>query len=302
MTAGIAAAGPSTVAWQAPCETRRSSAARGRRSCAAPCSKGHSKDSIHSARSASGPRHASASAIGQLGCILPGQVLSPSPGRCTSSGVCKKVGLGSRYSPGRAPRHGRKCASLPQCLDRYECLSDPPIAVDCPDGVGSTVDCSAGYASPTLLRTIRGQYSGDAVKGHEFTEERGAVCSGVGDGCEHRSDEISAPCGERGIQSAATRLNVAAPGDEVDRLIARCMTQERPAALVQASAALLDACFIRFGEQVPVGQKRSDRIRAMLRLTDELRRYNADLTKQGVPTCNDGFAGCDPAAAFGSSK
>lgn len=65
------------------------------------------------------------------------------------------------------------------------------------------------------------------------------------------------------------------------------MTQERPAALVQASAALLDACIMRLGEEAPGGEKRSDKIRRMLRLTDELRRYNADLTEQRVPSETD---------------
>eukprot|EP00401_Gymnodinium_catenatum_P077631 CAMPEP_0117583018 /NCGR_PEP_ID=MMETSP0784-20121206/66763_1 /TAXON_ID=39447 /ORGANISM="" /LENGTH=340 /DNA_ID=CAMNT_0005383621 /DNA_START=72 /DNA_END=1094 /DNA_ORIENTATION=- len=66
---------------------------------------------------------------------------------------------------------------------------------------------------------------------------------------------------------------------DVDRLIARCMTHERPAALVQAPAALLDACAAKLGEQAKEGEKRNDKLRRMLRLTDELRRYNAALTE-----------------------
>mmetsp|Transcript_63372 Transcript_63372/g.151233 ORF Transcript_63372/g.151233 Transcript_63372/m.151233 type:complete len:424 (+) Transcript_63372:113-1384(+) len=85
--------------------------------------------------------------------------------------------------------------------------------------------------------------------------------------------------------------------DEVDRLIARCMTHERPVALVQANAAILDACAERLVSEAPgsiaggvplpddlrqsipqSGEGRSDKIRRMLRLTDELRRRHAELT------------------------
>lgn len=66
---------------------------------------------------------------------------------------------------------------------------------------------------------------------------------------------------------------------EVERLVARCMTQERPKALMEATAALLDACAVKYGEQVLADEKRSDKIRRLLRLTDELRRANADLTE-----------------------
>jgi len=84
--------------------------------------------------------------------------------------------------------------------------------------------------------------------------------------------------------------------DEVDRLIARCMTHERPVALVQANAAILDACAERLTSEEPGSiaggaplpdhlrqfaqqpdEGRSDKIRRMLRLTDELRRRNAEL-------------------------
>jgi len=37
------------------------------------------------------------------------------------------------------------------------------------------------------------------------------------------------------------------------------------------------------GEETTAGETRSDKIRRMLRLTDKLRRYNADLIKHGVP-------------------
>lgn len=70
---------------------------------------------------------------------------------------------------------------------------------------------------------------------------------------------------------------------DVERLIAQCMTQERPTALVKASAALLDACSLKLGQEGAEGEKRSDKIRRMLRLTDELRCYNATLAEQGVP-------------------
>eukprot|EP00927_Polykrikos_kofoidii_P026646 TRINITY_DN23690_c0_g1_i1.p1 TRINITY_DN23690_c0_g1~~TRINITY_DN23690_c0_g1_i1.p1 ORF type:complete len:448 (+),score=44.16 TRINITY_DN23690_c0_g1_i1:147-1346(+) len=82
-----------------------------------------------------------------------------------------------------------------------------------------------------------------------------------------------------GVNAECRPAQVITP-EEVDRLIARCMTQERPAALVQASAALLDAGAAKLNAEVPEsGEKRSDKIRRMLRLTDELRRYNASLTE-----------------------
>jgi len=85
------------------------------------------------------------------------------------------------------------------------------------------------------------------------------------------------------------------------------MTQERGPALVQASAALLDACSARLGEgEVPENEKRSDKIRRMLRLTDGLRRYNADLTEQYVPaeanTGNSEEAAPGPSIAWPAPK
>lgn len=53
--------------------------------------------------------------------------------------------------------------------------------------------------------------------------------------------------------------------------------------MVQANASLLDACITMLGEETTAGETRSDKIRRMLRLTDKLRRYNADLIKHGVP-------------------
>eukprot|EP00929_Paragymnodinium_shiwhaense_P058875 TRINITY_DN29494_c0_g1_i1.p1 TRINITY_DN29494_c0_g1~~TRINITY_DN29494_c0_g1_i1.p1 ORF type:complete len:533 (-),score=108.51 TRINITY_DN29494_c0_g1_i1:81-1679(-) len=91
-----------------------------------------------------------------------------------------------------------------------------------------------------------------------------------------------AGAGADGATSRASRSG--STSAEVDRLIARCMTQERPAALVQASAALLDAAALQLGGEQELqacaegGEKKSEKIRRMLRLTDELRRYNADLT------------------------
>lgn len=87
-------------------------------------------------------------------------------------------------------------------------------------------------------------------------------------------------CAERGARPETPQLACAS---DVDRLVARCMTHERPAALVQASAGLLDAASALLGEEALLGEKRSDKIRRMLRLTDELRRYNAGLTKQVLP-------------------
>lgn len=64
-----------------------------------------------------------------------------------------------------------------------------------------------------------------------------------------------------------------------DRLIALCMTQERPKALLEASAVILDASSIKLGAKVQPGEMRSEKIRRMLCLTDELRCVNACLMK-----------------------
>jgi len=69
---------------------------------------------------------------------------------------------------------------------------------------------------------------------------------------------------------------------DVDRLIALCMTQERPRALVQASAALLDAAIQKLGAEPADADTRSKKIRTMLKLTDDLRRENANIAEQGV--------------------
>ncbi|CAE8737545.1 unnamed protein product, partial [Polarella glacialis] len=49
--------------------------------------------------------------------------------------------------------------------------------------------------------------------------------------------------------SAASGAPAEPTAADVDRLIARCLTHERPTALVQASKELLNACIEKLGEQ-----------------------------------------------------
>lgn len=224
-------------------------------------------------------------ALGSLGCILPGQVLSPSPPR--KSAAARKPGKGCRYSPGRSLH--RDIGTRPSL-----CKCDCPTILGCEHSCGGSCSSAGGAVSSsspgTATPTLRHASADNRVSGFcceapppPAPEEekpplprgrRGRREGGKSSRCSERST-----CGDQG--SLAVHKG---PGDDVDRLIARCMTHERPAVLMQAGSALLDACIARLGEEVPPTEKRSDRIRRMLRLTDELRRYNADLTEQGVPT------------------
>mmetsp|Transcript_84995 Transcript_84995/g.245449 ORF Transcript_84995/g.245449 Transcript_84995/m.245449 type:complete len:172 (+) Transcript_84995:51-566(+) len=70
------------------------------------------------------------------------------------------------------------------------------------------------------------------------------------------------------------------------RLLKRCMTHERPIALTQAGAATLDACFELLGVQAEAGWTRSDKIRRLLAVTDELRAKGAcqvEVAAEAVP-------------------
>jgi len=238
--------------------------------------------------------------LGSLGCILPGQVLSPSPPRKTS--VARKPGKGCRYSPGRSLH--RDIGTRPALSDL---LDDCPSILGLEHSLGGSCDSPGGavssYSTGAATPTLRGASTEARLRGANAEARVSAFC------CETpwpAPEEEKAPCprGRRGRRGSAggkssrcserstcaDQGSLAAhkgPGDDVDRLIARCMTHERPSALMQAGSALLDACIARLGEEVPPTEKRSDRIRRMLRLTDELRRYNADLTEKGVPSKRD---------------
>jgi len=254
-------------------------------------------------------RNAKSSSLGTLGCILPGQVKSPSPTR--------RASLGARIRCCHSPGLGSDCYSGNRGLVR---------AVSANSSSGSARSSSS---TPTLLRTLSGLSAAEAslaagaLPGAVSDEELNPPCRGrrkrrEGSGGAKRStiiiDGVIAYPGDGVITYPADLVQpghsgshdgvIAYPADlvqpcqsgspppcerprscdDVDRLIARCMTHERPTALVQASVVLLDSCIVKLGETVPAGEKRSDRIRLMLRLTEELRRYNADLTEQGVPS------------------
>lgn len=257
--------------------------------------------------------------LGTLGCILPGQVLSPSPTRKIAVGAR----IRGRQSPGCDRPSGNRSSSGS-------------------DRSGGAVSSSAGAAAATLLGTISSLSTGDTIavlqqpcykqpspatvlqdaiavlqgavaeeaKAAVAEEERAPPCRGRRKRHEGSGPKRSTICTDQGIPHPVEhgygdclppRANAPSPSgsphlwerqgassvDDVERLIARCMTHERPKALVQANVTLLDSCIMKLGEKVPTGENRSDRIRLMLRLTDELRRYNADLTEQGVPTKDD---------------
>lgn len=190
---------------------------------------------------------------------------------------------------------------MAQCTDCYDCV---PGVIEPADGLssnstgGATSSSAPGGASPTLLRTINALSSCSADLQAQATEEDTAVTYGNIATGKLQEVETGAPfCRGRphrredpssGSTSCATQdtsrplLAGGGSSNDVDRLVARCMTHERPKALVQASPALLNACIVRLGEEAPAEEKRSDLIRRMLRLTDEIRRFNADLTEQAA--------------------
>jgi hypothetical protein len=233
----------------------------------------------------SASRNVKSCSLGTLGCILPGQVKSPSPTR--------RASLGARIRGCHSPGLSSDCYSGNRGLVR---------AVSANSSSGSARSSSN---TPTLLRTLSGLSAAEAalaasaLPGAIADEELSSPCRGrrkrrEGSGGAKRSTIIVhgviAYPGDGVISYPGDLLQLGQSGspppwerprscDDVDRLIARCMTHERPTALVQASVVLLDSCIVKLGEKGPAGEKRSDRIRLMLRLTEELRRYNADLTE-----------------------
>lgn len=286
------------MAWHMPRDGRRSSGSRGRSRCAStschsrcapPCCQAHSRDSP--ARSCSGSRNVS----GPLGLvILPGQVLSPSPTRCANATGVRSAGIASRYSPGRGPRHG----AAARCGDACDGLPGHDRAAVDEKGSAILAGSSGGAVSSSAPVTIDlaapdvHSVPDAMVETEERPDSAVSPCHGSTAQGIQIEEHLTPP--HRGRRKRRDGSGMKEPiyadrgaalqGDDIDRLIARCMTHERPAALVQASAALLEACLRKLGQEAPLGEKRSDRIRRMLQLTDELRRYNADLTEQGVST------------------
>lgn len=264
-----------------PLDSRRcSGSTRGRSRCS-PCVQAVSKDS---------PRRSVPGTLGSLGCILPGQVLSPSPPRRPAA--ARRPSKANRYSPGRSlyrdSGHGPTVIDCAIILGREHSCGEHSFDTSWESAGDAVSSCTAGATTPTLrgaiteARMASGFCCETAWAG---PEEEKAPCPrgrrGRREGAGGKSGRCSegSRCSDRGSPSVHK-----GPGDDVDRLIARCMTHERPAVLMQAGSAMLDACIARLGEEAPSTEKRSDKIRQMLRLTDQLRRYNADLTERGVPT------------------
>eukprot|EP00931_Biecheleriopsis_adriatica_P005552 TRINITY_DN107052_c0_g1_i1.p1 TRINITY_DN107052_c0_g1~~TRINITY_DN107052_c0_g1_i1.p1 ORF type:complete len:296 (+),score=42.26 TRINITY_DN107052_c0_g1_i1:113-1000(+) len=215
-----------------------------------------------SSRESSKKPAGSMSTLGPLTCILPGQVQSSAQDESTSLSD-------------RVVDHDQECdgggasAVEPKLLRSTESdssLAPPPGVEGLPPRRRSSLGRlkpwgaarSRGYSLPLALpwRAGGGGYG-----------SRGA-CASSASSSSSSSSSTSEP-------KAA----------DVDHLIARCMTHERPRALVQANAALLDACAKKLGvEAIGEGETRSDKIRRMLQLTDVLRRDNANLTEQRPPS------------------
>lgn len=134
---------------------------------------------------------------------------------------------------------------------------------------------SASDAAPRRRLVARLDASGD-----EPATIQAEASAALGDSKQSCPLGRGSTAGPLTSDSCSGRPETPSGASDVERLIARCMTHERPTALVKATAALLDAASAHLGEEGQPGEKRSDKIRRMLRLTDELRRYNAGLTAQ----------------------
>lgn len=84
------------------------------------------------------------------------------------------------------------------------------------------------------------------------------------------------------LAKAAAQLALMNPRDEdVEMLIARCLTNERPKLLVQMSNAALAKCLLRLGFTPGPEDSKSVLIKKMLSETDRLRRCHADMVEAG---------------------
>jgi len=121
---------------------------------------------------------------------------------------------------------------------------------------------TCGHCQVPCDAAAAGSHSGDSFRYCDDASDRGR--------CDSRGVDISVP--------QASTLDGPPPlQGEAERLISRCLTHERPVALIQASVAVLDASLKSLGHEFPAGESsRSDKIRRMLQLTDELRRRCAE--------------------------
>mmetsp|Transcript_62075 Transcript_62075/g.134716 ORF Transcript_62075/g.134716 Transcript_62075/m.134716 type:complete len:275 (-) Transcript_62075:105-929(-) len=194
-------------------------------------------------------------------CVLPGQVRSPSPPRPPrkSSGGCRV----------RAPAF-RALPDLPFFLEQggAHSSSTPPRGPD--DDCGTPSETTPGPGDDC------GAPAQSRIVGRGNTAGNPGVCRRSRPAGRGRGDDGGLPQESCSAARGPTE-------HEVDRFIARCITHERSAALVQANAAMLDACIARLGEKGSTGEKRSEKIRRMLRLTDELRRDSACTATGPIP-------------------
>lgn len=229
-TASAAAA--ATAGRHDTCSTRPRSGARGRRSrCALPGQMGSKSPS----RSQSGTRSSSASrrntciVSGSLGCILPGQVLADDlEGSKDGLIVGAWRHTGSKISTATSS----SSCSAPSA-DRGYCGGSTPAVAD--PYISNPVQVPR--VDPREVQD-RGPSSNVPPLGHDTASETAFIARGIPRPSSRSSTSSRAEIGD------------------VDRLIARCMTQERAPALVQASAALLDACALKLGEEALEGEKK----------------------------------------------
>mmetsp|Transcript_12160 Transcript_12160/g.32191 ORF Transcript_12160/g.32191 Transcript_12160/m.32191 type:complete len:150 (+) Transcript_12160:90-539(+) len=88
-----------------------------------------------------------------------------------------------------------------------------------------------------------------------------------------------------GASDHATCGGCTAEGISVEALLSRCCTHERPVALTQASSVVLDAFSAHLGESSKLGESRSDKMRRVLKLTDNLRQQFAEEVEAASAWC-----------------
>lgn len=234
---------------------------------------------------------------GRLSCILPGQVGSVSPPRTRDE---SRASMSPNHAPGFGPTQSVRGfqanfnANVPSSPTlRPPLVLDPPLQPQLPPrqrlpSAMSIFDLrTRGILAATPVQPWLESRFGDDESISSLTTVGSEQPRQAGQRQRlpwrtSRSGGYGGGPSELGLNACLDTKSLPPPGKrdcEVERLIARCMTQERPKALVEATAALLDACAVKLGEQVMSNEKRSDKIRRLLRLTDELRRANADLTE-----------------------
>lgn len=303
-TGPLASLSQAAPSWPQPLERRPRNIARGRRRESSGSRSCQSNSTLSGALATARctPRAPAEVISGPLGfgpleCILPGKVLSTSPpgsrrSRLRASGhsspeppVC-----GGLVLP-QSPEERAEDGSLAEAVATVEPPPMPGVPGEADISFAGAVSC--GPPTPRARRTRAAATwfpsSSSTTRPADDTSCPATTRRPLSAfGANWQQLQPQQPRGRRAWrqeQGGGVSDPPAGPTSvDVERLIARCMTHERPAALVQANAALLDACSMRLGEEAPDGEKRSDKIRRMLRLTDELRRYNADLTEQCVPT------------------